>query len=187
LISSVSTRTSGSQRRNQRSRKSACWYRPPRHIQVSCRPVSGLTSGFPGESPSRLRSGTQIHLDSLTVAGAAPELSVRRTGFPFHPVEDCPWDTCNKAVLTVRLMLQGSQAVIQAIESRCCVKNINVIPANDCREKVRPESVERLAWAMQEVEQRMEQLPRRGSSSGMTPPNKFHSSHSRAGGNPVPE
>jgi len=26
---------------------SACWYRPPRHVQVDCRPVSGLASGFP--------------------------------------------------------------------------------------------------------------------------------------------
>jgi hypothetical protein len=31
---------------------------------------------------------------------------------------------------------------------------------HDCREKVRPGPVERLAWAMQEIEQWMEQLPR---------------------------
>jgi len=31
---------------------------------------------------------------------------------------------------------------------------------HDCMEKVRPGPVERLAWAMQEIEQWMEQLPR---------------------------
>ena len=42
------------------------------------RPVSGLASGLvPCESPSRaMRSGVLIHLCSLTVAGAAPDLSL---------------------------------------------------------------------------------------------------------------
>jgi hypothetical protein len=40
--------------------------------------------------PTQTRSGVRIRRNSITVAGAAPELSyvcvgVRRTGFPFHP------------------------------------------------------------------------------------------------------
>ena len=46
--------------------------------------------------PTSKRSGRVIRRNSLTVAGAAPELSwfsPVRTGFPFHPLAGYPWDT----------------------------------------------------------------------------------------------
>jgi hypothetical protein len=40
------------------------------------------------------------------------------------------------------------------------INTIFTAKTHDCMEKVRPGPVERLAWAMQEVEHRMEQLPK---------------------------
>ena len=40
------------------------------------------------------------------------------------------------------------------------INTVFTAETHDCMEKVRPGPVERLAWAMQELEQRMEQLPK---------------------------
>jgi hypothetical protein len=50
--------------------------------------------------PCLRRSGVEPFENSLTVAGAVPALLCKqRTGFPFHPVGNCLWDTRNQRIL----------------------------------------------------------------------------------------
>jgi len=61
----------------------------------ACRPVSGLTSGFdPWPAPSHAIAQWRVAGFLLVYrCGGSVGIALRRTDFPFHSSDDCPWNT----------------------------------------------------------------------------------------------